>query len=371
MKILSSIILLIGILFLFSCSSVPSPKTIIPSKKSISSVEDDSLILKGNELRKKHQYDSALACYSKVIAANPVNANAIFEKAKTYKRKKNIDSTFKYLFLAQEYDTERIPEVYAFLASCYLELEEYNYAKLVYENALENTESLELWYDYAIFQMRIKDYDGAESCLKNCVRINPNDPNTHFQFSRLYDFQARLYNSLLASLKYLAIDPQGKYSLQAYDNFKILMTERLVRRSDEKFVVTYKKDILEYLRKENIKHIYIDSREDTESSASIIRIMLDVTKGKYDDLLYSKDEVIFTQSMLYLIFPTLISFNENFVNQNYLEFFINLGIAGHTYTFAYYILQSKELPDVEKWLAENQSCVYEMQEWIENYKYKK
>jgi tetratricopeptide (TPR) repeat protein len=228
---------------------------------------------------------------------------------------------------------------------------------------------MKIWYDYAVLQLSFGDYYGAESSLKNSVIVNPYFADSYYQLAKIYDKQGRLLNAFAASLKYLAIDPKGQYAKQELDLYLSLITDRLVRDSEESFVITDKQDLVQELRENNIKYIYTNTEEDMSITVAMLQHLMEITKGKYDSVYSKKDDLLITKTMLEVMFSTYISKEENFVNKYFLAYFKKLFDRKLTEVFSYYIFQVNETDEVKLWLNQNQEKVDILNLFVKNYNY--
>jgi tetratricopeptide (TPR) repeat protein len=350
MRSIQIILCLATSLILFSCSSIPQPNLRTPSKEARTHASDDSLMFEANELKDAAEVNLAIKKYKEILGQNPNNALAMIEIASAYKSISNYDSSFAYLNKAIEYKSDHLLQVYQLLGASYEELEEYVYAEQVYRKGIRHKATYQMQFRLAKVQLILKKYYAAEKNFVETLKLNPYHIESNFELSVLYSLYGRRFPSLFASLRYLTLAPKGKYAEDAYQNFINMALSGVSKQG-------------------NAKVIHVDTKKDTEFLMLSIMHGGQVAAGAFQESINKKDELMLSILLFEDIFPLILVQNDSFISNYYLSFFRDLNKAGYNDIFAFYILQCRNIPAVNKWLRNNSDKVAEFEKWINNYKY--
>ena len=343
--VISLLILIIG------CSTVPQPNLPNPLKVAPKITDDEMKIIReGNDLHDKGKFKQALQKYYQVLNDNPDNITAMYELAFTYKELGNYDSTFSYLFKSIEYKSELYPLCYDMLGTCYDEKGHPEFAVEVYKKGIEIQPFYLLYFNLAITQINIKQFKDAEENLIKALELNPHHPGSNYTLSVLYYNQNKRIPSILASLKFLLLEPNTQRSQYTRNSIYQLVFSRVQKEH-------------------GVTNVYLTG--DTTNSYNSIDFSLtaSIALGDFKEVLANGNEFKIMQRILKETLPHINDKNSDFMSIYFLKFFKDLYNKNFETVMSYYIFQNSDISEVHDWIFENRDKIQEFENWIRDYKY--
>ena len=201
MKLILIIILAIHIA---GCHTIPEPRL----GSVAASATETQLLEQTRRLFGEGKYSEARRKAEQVLELNPASADALFAIAACHFGVKEYRESIAVSRQAARYRSELLPDIYLLLGAAYERIDEAWNALRTYRHASRR------FPDNAIVQQRLalvyihlEKPELAAEALKNALRLEPLDPNSHFQLGMLYaDYEYRI-PALLALSVALLVDP--------------------------------------------------------------------------------------------------------------------------------------------------------------------
>ncbi len=168
----------------------PSPAVKPPSPTNI-------LLDTGRQKAQRGDHQEAIQDFSQVIAQEPDNAEAYYERGVAYRRLQNYAQALADLNQAILFNPQ-MGEAYYNRGLIRFKVKDYQRAVEDYSKALEfNSEAAEFYHNRSLARRKLGDYEGASADYKKALDLNPNyryihkEVTTHKQRMGADDFYER------------------------------------------------------------------------------------------------------------------------------------------------------------------------------------
>ncbi|MCO6413958.1 MAG: tetratricopeptide repeat protein [Thiogranum sp.] len=199
------IFIMLSLILLHGCSSVPEARfdSVAPSQP------EAQLLEQARQLFSAGDYTQARARAEQALALNSASAEAWFAVAASWFGMEEYRNSIEAARLAARYRSDLLPDIYLLLGAAHERLDEpwqalrtWRYGSQRYpDNAL-------LHYRLALMYIRLDKPELAADTLKTVLRLEPLNPDPHFQLGMLYADHGYRTPALLALSMALALAPE-------------------------------------------------------------------------------------------------------------------------------------------------------------------
>jgi tetratricopeptide (TPR) repeat protein len=335
----------------------PPKLTPVPTTES-----QKQLIREGIALHDEGNYSDAISRYEQVLKENPDNVDALYELAYSSYTAKDYKRAIIVGHKAAQYRSPLLDQTYVLLGNCYDESGDPNKSVEVYKAGIKlNPSSSLLQYYLAITYLSTQHLKESKSAAKKSAGLDPNHPSSQLLLSTLFERGTYKIPSLLAALRFLVLEPNTTRSEAALERVKRIMQAGVSQGKDEK----------------NINILVSSGQNKDEGDFGSIEMFMGLMKAaSYTEKNKDKNEMQLLADNFENLFA-VISESPNkgdrtkFTWTYYLPYFLELKKQGHTETFAYFINQRSNLPEVNSWLQLHQDKISNFLLWSRNYHWPK
>lgn len=207
-------ILLLITFIISSCSfnTFPIGDKTVPAQ----SQEEINIIAKGERLNQQKQYQKAIILFNKILDVNPDNVAAIYQLSKTHYLLEDFETSLEYAELGMNYNSDfRINFIYQ-VQSCLYKLKRNKDIETLYKEAINFPPSksknsfLEMMYvKLSQYYAKKLDYINAEKHIIKAIELNKYSPHAHFELTKIYIAEQRMFEALFASWFFLVNEPNS------------------------------------------------------------------------------------------------------------------------------------------------------------------
>lgn len=322
---------------------------------------ENELINQGTALHDKQDYEGAIKLYDEVIAKNPKNLLAWYEKSYSLvaweKYQECVDCCKEVIKKFPK--GEEVAKVYGNLGTAYDNLHKPDEAIKAYSEGIKlSPNSYLLYFNRGITEQAQKDIKGAIADFKKSVSLHPLHASSH-QYLAYCIYKENRVAAVMALSVFLLIEPTGQ---RAEKNLKLLsqMLGANVEQKDEKNIsITLSEADLKATKKEDDFHITdmtltMNAALDFDEKSKDLDVAEKLEK-KLDIL-----GVIGTEKS-----------QKGFFSNFYVPFFKELRDQKFLTPAAYIMYATGEDKAVIEWLKENQAKTGALYAWMEKYQWPK
>ena len=313
-------------------------------------------------LHDKGNYDGAIAGYLEILKENPDDISALYELGFSYFANREYQKSLDIANKGARYKSNLLAGFYTLMGNDLDHLGQADKAIKVYNEGIKQFPGdVQLHYNLAIALAGAKKADEAKKSFKNALSINPDHPSSHFGLSRLYQEENYKIPALLAACRFLVLEPKTARSdtmLQMVDQ----ITQGGVQKGKDPNNIT----------------IFMDPGGKTdEGDFNGLMGALSIL-GAARHLKENKDKTEI-QAFIHQLTLLLEMMSESTAKQNssgfawdyYRPYFCEISNRKFVEPFCYYISQSAQSEEVERWLTLNAERVREFLTWSRSYQWTK
>jgi len=308
--------------------------------------EVDKLIKQGQVLFEHELYKDAINKYKQAIAFDKKCAEAHYELAYTYLTIKDDDEALFYcrnvLGLESEYWLDALLVYGALLnnkGNHKQAIKEYKKALHKYPNEFL------LYHNMAESYLMMNEKEKAEEAAIKCLKINNLHLPSHVLLASIMKRKGEVLKSMLPLYYCLLLEVDDEKKDELLDDVQVRWHVSLVQKAEVSEPVS--------------KHTVLPGLQVAESKLNAIarQGMLNETPEPYRTI----DRTIALIQML----SVEQTGEMDYFDIQYVDFFKQLHIAGHTESFSYFICSSKYNAEVLAWVNDNKSAFNAFINWME------
>ncbi|CAD8186898.1 unnamed protein product [Paramecium pentaurelia] len=160
----------------------------------------------------------ALETYDKILNIQPQNENCLYEKGLILFNLNNFSESFDMFIQLNK--SEQAQNLDYYLGICYNEKKDYfnalNHLNIYVKTGKDNLEKV--YYIMGLANLFLLKFDEAIENYLNCIKINPNNAEAHYQLGNVYKQDKLLDEAKNSFEEAVKIQPQNNLYKQALDN---------------------------------------------------------------------------------------------------------------------------------------------------------
>lgn len=314
----------------------------------------DALIQEGVARHDQGEYDRAIEVYRQALDLEPENVVALYELAYSYSAAGRNGECVATAEAGLELESRLRPQLYTVVGNCLDAGGEPKKAARVYRRALkEFPDDALLTFNFAVTRYGQQKHEEAIELAQRAIDNAPAHASSHRLLGLLYQDRGLRVPALLATLRFLSLEPSSGRSPQAARSVVDLL-----------------------------------GRGVTEESSSQVTIQIDTNAAKGEGELGGADMMLslmaayrftdegreMTDAELYAkTVDSLVRFfqegppekrKRSWIRDVYVDFFVRAQAAEVLEPLVYRALSSLDLPGGKDWLAHNSSRVAALEEWL-------
>jgi len=305
-------------------------------------------------------YDAAIERYRRILAENPNDVLVLYELSLTLFTKGDYKASAETARKGAGYDSKYLPDFLQMLGSDLDQLGQPKEAVKIYQQALKSfpNHSL-LHFNLGITYYKLEQVDDARRSFQNAVRYNPEHASAHMHLSVLYAKAKYKIPSLLAALRFLQLESSSQRSRGG-----VAYVEEILKAGAQPGAKPNEITI-------TIDPVTKSDEGDFGAMEMTLGILaatdnLEKNRGKSEvQLLVSK----LTTFIAILAESTGEKRGSGFAWEYYRPFFVELKNRDLVEPFAYVILESKDSPEVDKWIFEHRERIAALAAFAKSYQW--
>jgi len=322
--------------------------------QSLTPEQQTATLQQGVNLFEAGKYDEAIAKYQEVLAANPANATAAYELGTAYAAKSEFAKCRQTLApLAESASGATKVRAIDILGSC---LDSMGEAKLAVETyrrglAIDPNDAM-LNFNLGVTLVAQHQYDEARALLERDLRSRPSHASGQWGLAQVFDRQGFRVPALLAYLRFLSLEPEGKRAVVAAGRVREMLSEN-VKQSGKNINITIDPNS--------------PKAEGDYSAAEMMLAIASASSALPENKKKSDFEKVQTQVTLALaMLSEAPPAADNFTAEVNLPFFAELGKQELTDAFASIALQSLKLKGADVWASHHPAEVAKAAELLKS-----
>jgi len=323
---------------------------IIGSTALIGQNEIEEIVRKGIQLHNEGKFDDAILTYNEALTKDKNSSLVNYEMGFTYFAKGEYKTSIKYMDKVIKKGDHFVKEAYMSKGSSLDLLGKTKEAIKIYEKTIKKYEGdYLLYYNLALTQYNIGEFENSETNLKSALALNPSHPTSNFLLGLIKLNQDRRVESLLAIHFFLLLEPNTKRSMDAIAMMNQIMGSGVTRKDEKNIEITLNSLAL----------------EDDFSTANMMLSLLGASSMTEKNKGKTKQELFYENTKSF--FSVLSEQKEGkkgFWWELYIPFYSKLLESGNLEAYCYYITQSNsELEQL--WIETNNKKMEQFYSWIE------
>jgi tetratricopeptide (TPR) repeat protein len=308
--------------------------------------EVEKLIKQGQTLYTHDLYQDAINKFKQAITFDRKCMEAHYELAYTYLAIKDYDEALLYSRNVLADEIEYWLDALLIYGTVLNERGNTKQAIREYKKAIKKYpfEYL-LYYNLAESYIIAKEYELSEEALVKCLRMNRNHIPSHVMLSSIKKQQNEVLKSMLPLYYCLLIEPEELKKEELLEDLQVRWHVAMVQKAKQPKPVS--------------KHSAVSGLQVAESKLNAIARELSINNPEEPNKLVSQTRALFA------MLSEEQTGEMDFFDIQYVDFFNQLHLAGHTESFAYYICSSKYSPEVLLWVGDHQKAFNRFINWME------
>jgi tetratricopeptide (TPR) repeat protein len=317
--------------------------------------QDDNvseLVSQGIALHDQGKYDDAITKYKMALKIDNKSTLANYELSYTYMVTEKYGDAIKYSKKVLEQNSENQHEAYIVLGSSLdMNGKADNAIKVYEEGLLKFPDSNLLNYNLALTSYHQKDYEKAERAAILAILAKPKHGSSHVILAAIMQAKGERVKSMLSTYYFLMLEPNSKRSKINYNSLLSQLGQGVERKNDKNISV----------------NVPLSSSQDSLFGAAEMMVSLKAASRFIDE---NKDKssmefFIDTNKGFFSILGELKKENKDFWWDFYVPKFYDLVQSNNLEAFSYYISQSSNSEDINKYIAENADKMKQLKDWID------
>lgn len=327
----------------------------------------DELMNAGIEFHDAGKYDEAIQQFETALKKDPQNTFAHYEMANTYIRLKKYDKAIKHADKVIDANDKNLGGAYILKGTAYDLLEKPKKAIDVYKKGIKAVPDLYLlFYNLAVTQAGIKEYDNAEVALTKALARKPNHSSSHYALGVIHWEKGSKVKTLLALYNFIILESNTARAANALKIIDAVINQTAKKKEKENgFDMTIT--------------LSSNSGNDGFGAADMMfglsrALIMGENKEKLDSLGFKSspalDGFIQTNESLFKYLGEVKESKDDFLWNFYATFFGDMEKAGFTEVLSYYVRMPAKSAEVKKWMSANQEMLKKWNAWMKEYERK-
>ncbi len=316
--------------------------------------EEKTLMEKGIAFHDSGEFDKAISIYSEIITNNPENVFAYYEIAFTSYMKKDFEECIEYTLKGLEFDSDFRYRLLVLLGNTLDVLGRTEEAIKIYrEGILLQPDDFMLYYNLGVAYYGQKDYDNARFSFTNGIRKNPYHASGNLGLGNLLMDTNSQIPAALMMIRYLTLEPNTDRSPIAFSSLEDLLNLGVEIAGENKININI------FDRDESDGYFNIKMTLKLQAAILVAQIGKEITpvQARVKSIITLFDSVAEQEE----------GKQKDFVANYMFPYVREVVKKDYSEVLAYYIIQSVNNPEVDKWLENNKEKVDAFLEWNNNY----
>ncbi len=330
--------------------------------------KEQALLMEGNKCHDDGEYLAAVDAYNKLIALNPNNPLAYYEKSYSLMVLGENKKSLKAILQATKYKSENPFQIYLQLGNS---LDNNNYhteALDAYDKALEiDTSNYLVYFNKAITLIRLNRIREGQNNLRRSLKLNPDHAGSNLVLATTYSYDGYTIPALMAYCRYLMIEPVSPRAESAITGIQKIINSAVSQTGGKEYNI-----------------VLPSIKQDYDGNFYLVQLMMSlltagqIAKAAEADTLnagkYPTHFLIKVVEILKGIFQEMLELEEKedfsdsgFAWKYYAPYFIEMQREDLVEPFVYYIFQSTQDEYVKEWLKEHEQAVESLKIWNEKF----
>lgn len=329
--------------------------------------EAERLVQEGIDQRNAGNYEQAIAKYDQALQQDKDNFLALSEKSFTLEVLQEYDEAITCCkkIIELHGNNPELGMVYVVYGNS-LDAQNKRYEAIgIYDEGIKKfPDFYKLYFNKGVTLTGMNKYDDAIQAFQTSISIKPDHPGSHNALAILLTVQKKPIPSLLASGRFLILEPIGTKAIWNLDNIRTITAGAATK--------TGKNSISINLEPRMLGDTTADGKP-SENSFSNTEFLMSLSAALFMDKKYAKYNEA-DKFALYL--ETLCaSLRENqsksygFYWSYYVPFFLEMEDKKMLKTFSYIAFASSDDKAVAKWISEHNAEITAFYKWAEAYKW--
>ena len=310
----------------------------------------NELVSQGTELHDQGKYNEAIVKYKAALDLDENSTLANYELSFTYMVTQQYDLGVKYSKKVIDQNKDNQQGAYVVLGSCLDMLDKPKKAIAVYEEGLTKFPNSNLLnYNLALTLFNQKAYAKAEQAAINSINAKPSHGSSHILLAVIMKAQGNRIKSILPLYYFLMLEPNSKRSFSNYNDLRSQLGLGVEKKNESNINV----------------NIPFSASTDSEFGAAEMMVSL-LAASKYTEENVNKSDIelfVETNKGIFSILGELKKNNTGFWWDVYVTKFYDLVQSNNFEAYSYYISQSINSADVNKWITDNSDKIQKLKDW--------
>jgi tetratricopeptide (TPR) repeat protein len=327
----------------------------------------DELVHQGVALHDEGKYDQAVAKYDQALLQDKDNFLALTEKAYSLSMLQKYDEAIACCkkVIALNPNSTELGMVYVTYGNALDAQNKGDESIRIYDEGLKkNPNFYQLYFNKGVTLIGLTKYDDAILAFQKAVTIKPTHASSHNALSTLLAAQKKTIPSLLASCRFLILEPKGTRASRNLDNIKQATMGGVEKTGKNSFSINLDPSLLGDTTANG---------KPKENSFANTELIMSFSAAIFSDKKIAKSNAA---QKLNLYMTTLCgslkeeqSKSSGFYWTYYVPFFLEMQEKEYLETFCYIAYASSDEKGIAKWINEHSAEVNQFYKWAEAYKW--
>jgi len=356
--------LMLAILLLqTSIGPVQVPELPAPTREALPNNPSELAILRaGDALYEQGKFDDAARRYDEVLKANPNNVSAMHQLADTYFQQHEYQKAVDLAINGLEFKSTIRPLFYVLIGNTLDITGQYQRAVDTYRSGLAIAPgSGILHYNLGVtLNTSLKDAAQGRTAFKQGALADPNYPGIQFQLAASFAMDDLKTPALLASSRYLVLDPTSNRAATAYNMWRQMLNGN-ARPPDQNGQIQILVNPNQKKDEGNLQVLDMDI-----SMSKVLALKASAGKSQMQSMFEQVDSLF----KMYGTRPAGED-KDKMVWTYYIPYVAEMQQKNFVEPFVYYVSQRTTIPGVREWLAANPGRVAAFLDWSKDYSWPK
>ncbi|MBZ4191678.1 tetratricopeptide repeat protein [Niabella beijingensis] len=325
-----------------------------------------TLMMEGVQLHERGQYADAIKKYEEVLAADPTNIVAQYEKTYSLmasKKYKEAIELSQAIIENKDAEPAMIGNAYSTWGSAVDEEGDHKKALKIYDAGIKKVPAYNMLnYNKAITYFRMNEAGKGVDELKQSLLKNPRHPASHFLLGRIMYHRRNKMAGMMPLLVYLLYDNKSKRAEEALTTVRSIVEAGVKQQDSAHYSIDIAPGAL-------VKRSNKSAAADDDFSSMELFLGLNAAAA-----VSKTKEMLPADRFAYLLKQVIGNLAEQkghtgFYGTFYMPFFTRLHQEALTESFAHHIFFPTGNVMNEVWVQDHQEQMKELQAWAMNYKW--
>jgi tetratricopeptide (TPR) repeat protein len=329
----------------------------------------EKLVGEGVQRHDKGDYVGAIAKYDQALALDKDNLLAMAEKGVSLMAMKRYKEAIDICrdAVAKHPGNEFLTTVYVTIGNALDEQGKSDEALAAYDEGIAAFPTFYLLhFNKAITLVRTDRVADAITSLKDAVWYNPDHPGSHNAMATILNSQGKKVQALMATCRFLVLEPQSKRSEINLARFKALMGVQDKSKSKSK-----QKNQTIYITPDMLNKMGVDGQVASDNFGNV-EMLLALSSVMINDKKMIKQfgQMGAIAQQLEVLFKSMKekqAENHGFFWEYYVPYFIDMYDNDQVKTFVYIAFASSGDSEVDKWISNNRVAIRSFYDWSKSY----